>query len=276
MFISRLFIYPIKSCAPVEVEYLAFDRFGPVGDRRFLVVDTDGRFLTQREHSDMAFLRPVITADGLRLSGCGPRSEVSPFNLVAPESNDKVTVTVWRDQMQAIDCGDEVAAWVSDFLDQPCRLVRMPDDHQRPVKGSQEYPIPEGTQVVYADGAPLLVITEESIAALSDAAGMDVDLLRFRPNIVVSEAGEAFAERGWRTLSAADGGELIMAWPCERCVVPTRDPGTQQRTPEVMTALKDLCRIDGKIIFGQNALFSGESLTVGEALLLPELPEDQL
>lgn len=269
MHISRLFIYPIKSCAPVEVTQLEFDQFGPVGDRRYLIVDETGRFLTQREHIAMAYIQPELTELGLRLSASGACSDTEPLLVNASTPLQRQTVTVWSDQMQAQDCGDEAADWLTAFIGQTCRLVMMPPDHHRPVHNERAPAVPDGTQVVYADGAPLLVITEESVAALSDEAGCDVDLMRFRPNIVVSEADVAFAERNWTTLSAASGGELMMAWPCVRCVVPTRDPVTQERTPEVMTALKNLCRIDGKIIFGQNALFTGERLAVGEALSLP-------
>ena len=269
MQISHLFIYPIKSCAAVEVERMDFDAFGPVGDRRYLIVDSDGRFLTQREHTDMAFIRPQLSREGIRLSGSGPRADVEPLDVVYPVSHERTPVIVWRDQMQAVDCGDAAAQWLSGFLGQECRLVCMPPDHDRPVNRANATGIAAGTQVVYADGAPLLVVTEDSVAALTNVAGLDVDVMRFRPNIVIREAGGAFAERGWQSLSTATGAHLQMIWPCERCVVPTRDPLTQQRTPEVMAALKDLCRIDGKIIFGQNAVFSGQSLTVGEVLTLP-------
>ena len=99
MQISHLFIYPIKSCAAVEVERMDFDAFGPVGDRRYLIVDHDGRFLTQREHTDMAFIRPQLSREGIRLSGSGPRADVEPLDVVYPGSHERAPVTVWRDQM---------------------------------------------------------------------------------------------------------------------------------------------------------------------------------
>lgn len=265
MHISRLFIYPVKSCAPVEVDRIDFDRFGPIGDRRYLVVDQNGGFLTQREITDMAYIQPELTATGIRLSGIGPKSEAPVIEIPYVDSPLRSSVTVWRDQMEATDCGEEAAAWLSDFLGQACRLVTMPPDHNRPVRRENLSVVPEGTQVVYADGAPLLVVTEESLEALSDRAGMDIEVQRFRPNVVLKGAPAAFEERHWTHLKVGwKRLPLTLIFPCERCVVPTRDPATMTRTPEVTQALVALCRTEGKIYFGQNALFAGSHLKTGQ------------
>ena len=107
---------------------------------------------------------------------------------------------------------------------------------------------------------------QEELDALTEAAQVPVDVRRFRPNIVIEGADIAFAERDWTRLTTNLGEVLPLVKPCERCVIPTRDPDTLERSPEVMSALKEWCRIEGRIIFGQNAIFTGKRLGVGEAL----------
>ncbi len=257
--VSRLFIYPIKSCAPVEVEQLVFDEYGPAGDRRFLLVDEQGNFITQRQQPKMAHIYPVPGETLLRVEAADQPALLVPLSDADAPCK---AVTVWSDTLAAEDCGDEAADWFSSVLGIRCRLVRLPQNSQRQV--DLRYADP-GQWVSFADGFPVLVATESSLAALSDCIGRPLAIERFRPNIVVSGVG-AFTERRWQALEHKDGLQDIRK-PCQRCVIPTRNMETLEREGDVMDALKAFCRIDGKIIFGQNALVSGlQRLCVGDEL----------
>lgn len=254
--VSRLFIYPIKSCAGVEVTSLSFDQCGPVGDRRFMVVNPDGRFITQRTHPEMAFIQPLYRNGVLHISA--PEMPVLEVALQGAES--VLNVSVWDDSVPGADCGDTAGEWFSAVLKTPCRLVRVFDGTARQV--NRKY-ASEGEWVGFADGFPVLVTVQESLDVLSQAVNRTIEMERFRPNVVISGA-TAFAERQWQSIQVA-GGSLALCKPCERCVIPTRNLKTQEREGDVLEALKQYCRLDGKIIFGQNALVRGISeLTVGQ------------
>lgn len=266
MHISRLFIYPVKSCAPVEVDRLHFDQYGPAGDRRFMVVGMDGTFLTQRQLPAMAFIQPSVEFDDahrvkiLTLSAADTMPlhvEISELNV-----NDRM-VTVWKDSLAATDCGDEAAAWLSSLLGQPCRLVMLPADSQRQVSLKRAEP---GRYVGFADGYPLLVTTQASLDFISDQVGRDIAIERFRPNVMIDGGMAPFAELEWQVLEF-ESGRIALVKPCERCVIPTRNPETQEREADMLDALKEHCRIDGKIIFGQNGIeYNLVDVRVGETL----------
>lgn len=264
MLISRLFIYPVKSCAGIEVDTLNFDGSGPENDRRFVVTTPEGDFLTQRQHPVMAHILPELSSDTLTLHFDGQKGPSVPQ---CPGGEHR-RVRIWGDEVHGIDCGDEVAQWLSDRLGITCRLMALPEDNRR--CADSDY-APADTGVGYADGFPLLVITEESLEKLSEEAGLTVEAERFRPNVVLSGAPYAFAECNWTALTplSADRaviGELLLVKPCERCVIPTRDPGTLERTPAVIKALKALCLMNKRIVFGQNAVYRGAPLERGASV----------
>lgn len=272
MKITQLFIYPVKSCAPVPVDELLFDQHGPVGDRRFLIVSPDGEFLTQRQIKEMAFIQPSLTATELilKIEGYGNECVLIPSSATGAQS---MSVRVWGDEMQGIDCGDRVADWLAGWLKQPCRLVYLPSDNSRKVKekywlDDEGVSYSEYAGVSYADGAPLLLVHQSSLDQLSEQIGRDINQTRFRTNILVESDQAAFSELKWQTLETESGDRAYLFKPCERCVIPTRNPVSQDREADVIQALKDHCQIGGKIIFGQNMIFTGSSLKVGDKLSL--------
>jgi uncharacterized protein len=264
--VTGLYLYPVKSCAGVKVDTLVLSSSGVEGDRRYMVVTPEGRFLTQRQIPEMAWIQPSWRDGQLCLTFpekgeclvCGD----DRAGIGAVE-NSELEVEVWRDRVMARDCGDVVALWLESVLGRVCRLVVMPNETCRQV--DEDYALP-GELVGFADGFPLLVINDSSLAALALEADCDVEVERFRPNVVVSGA-QAYEELQWQRLQA-QSGSLELVKPCERCVIPTRNPVTQVRDTHVLQALKNQCRIDGRIIFGQNAIARGVSrLQVGEKLL---------
>ena len=146
--VASLHIYPVKACAGISVEVMDLDSQGPVGDRRFMIVDPDGRFITQREEPGLALVRPTWSADGLRLEAPG----LTPITVEAGETRRRVQV--WRSELEAVDAGDEAADWLSTKLNRLVRLVAMAPDVRRPI----DAPHGQGpTSVAFADGFPLLV-----------------------------------------------------------------------------------------------------------------------
>ncbi len=274
--LTGLFIHPVKSLGACAVRAAEIDALGLVGDRRFMVVeDESGRFLTQRTLPRMALIATELSEFTLTLSapGHGSIAVARTFRPTAGEKPRPVVVSVWASEgLLADDCGDAPAAWLGDFLGVKCRLVRIGEKFRRPVlKPGQARP---EDVVSFADGYPLLVISEASLADLNDRlvargeGGVPMD--RFRPNLVVAGCA-AFAEDTWTRFRI--GGIVFRAGgPCGRCVLTTTDQRTAERGLEPLRTLASYRR-DGNdptnVNFGQNLFQETKTgtLQVGDAVV---------
>lgn len=265
-----LFLYPVKSLRGLAVSHVALDSLGIVGDRRFLVVDLDGKFLTQRTHPRMALVDTAMLDDRLVLSASG-HGKVAVGLRSDPAAIPR-SVSVWSSVgLSAEDCGEPAATWLSTFLGHPCRLVRAGRAFHRPVaKPGRSLP---DDVVGFADAYPLLVVGEESLADLNDrlvAQGEEpVPMDRFRPNLVVRGAGP-FAEDRWRRFRVGDI-VLRVAGPCARCVITTTDQQTAVRGVEPLRTLATYRRdagARGDVNFGQNVIHETKAgeLATGTAI----------
>lgn len=234
--VARLFIYPVKSLRGIAVDAAAVDALGFAGDRRFLVVDLDGRFLTQRGLPRMATVATALDAATLTLSADGAGS------VAVPRASDPGAplrrVTIWGSEgLLAEDCGEEAAGWLSARLGQPVRLVRAGTRFERPLKPSKAR---HGDRVGFADAFPFLAISEASLDRLNDRlverGEEPVPMDRFRPNLVLSGC-EAHAEDAW-TRFRIGPVEFRQGGPCARCLVTTTDQLTGERKgPEPLRTL---------------------------------------
>jgi len=260
--IARLFVYPIKSCAGVEVNETLLIETGLEFDRAWMVVDSAGEFVTQRELPRMALIRPQLKHSEMILRAPGMLALHIAFDRV----EEPVRVRVWKDEVAAYDMGDIAAQWFSDFLSEPgqprrLRLVRFDPEQQRLSSLKWTGGVEAPNQ--FADGYPLLVASEGSLAELNArlvAAGHGaVGIERFRPNVVLAGI-EAHDEDRVDTLhiTTAEGEvSLRPVKPCSRCPIPNIDPATGTSSPEVGDMLRTYRsdpRVDGAITFGMNAI----------------------
>ncbi len=258
MQLSGITIYPVKSCAGINLDSVTLDRFGPVGDRRWLVVDERGRFLSQRDSARMALIRVELVQGAIRLSLGSTSIQAAIPGTDAPE----LRVSVWADSVRALLAESRAGEWLSEQLGRPCRLVYMPDTCQRLVDGVYAR---DGETVSFADGFPLLIISQASLDDLNSRLDKPVPMDRFRPNLVVSGC-DRFAEDGWRRIRIGDV-ELDIAKPCSRCVIPSIDQATAQRDGQINRVLASFRRVNGQVIFGQNLLYQrGGTLSLGDSV----------
>lgn len=214
MHISEINIYPIKSLKGISVTSAVVENRGLRLDRRWLLVDADGNFMTQRESPHMATVSVCFKGDGVEVSAAG----FPPLSIVPPAEGERVTATVWDSDSEAIAHDQRSNEWFSDVLGQDVKLLYMPDDAGRPI--SERFN--KGGEIVsFADGYPLLVIGEASLADLNSRLDAPLPMNRFRPNIVVSGSA-AFAEDDWAEMRV---GEAVFrsTKPCARCVITTVD-----------------------------------------------------
>ena len=245
--VSALNFYPVKSCRGTALFEAVIGARGIVGDRSFMLVNGDGRFLSQRESARMALIDPRLTEEVLSLAAPGQETLSIPVRA----RGERREVTVWRDRCDAVDQGDAAAEWASDFLGVSCRLVRIADDAVRAV--DRDFAVSDGDQVAFADGYPFLLTTEESLADLNGRMSEALPMNRFRPNVVLSGV-EPFAEDGWRRIRI---GEIIFAVvkPCARCAITTTDQATAERGKEPLQTLATYRQVPGKgVMFGQNLI----------------------
>lgn len=245
--LTALHLYPVKSLAGVDLTHARLDGFGLEHDRRWMVVDHQGRFLTQRELPRMALIQVALNDQGIRLSAPG----ASALKVVTPaEPAPRLKVEVWRDRCEATTAGPSADAWLSQFLGVECRLVYMADDVRRQV--DQAYAGPQH-HTSFADGFPLLLISEASLQDLNSRLQEPVSMTRFRPNLVVSGCSP-YAEDQWSRIRIGKM-ELQLVKPCSRCSITTVDPATGVRGSEPLATLAGYRRRGKQVYFGQNLLY---------------------
>ncbi|WP_163513097.1 MOSC domain-containing protein [Fodinicola acaciae] len=243
--VESLHVYPIKSCAGTRVDEFVLTPHGPEHDRDFLVVNPDGRFLTQREHPRMALVTPSLdaVADGkLRLRAPG----MDDFAMAVGDGPLR-DVAVWKWSGTGVDQGDEVAGWLSDFLGAAVRLVRFPPGVRRDTSVG-------GGEVRYADGYPILVTSTASLDALNASLDEPLPMNRFRPNLVVSGWPAPWTEDLTTGLAIGSGVTIEIVKPCARCVITTIDQRTAEKGREPLRTLGRTRRIKDGLVFGQNAV----------------------
>jgi uncharacterized protein YcbX len=261
--LSQIFIYPIKSLGGIALNQALVQERGLQYDRRWMLVDEQGQFLTQRTFAHMALLQVQLVTQGLEVTHRG-RPELPPLQIPwEPESQKRVRVTVWDDTCEALEVSAAAHAWFSLALGQSCRLVFMPDDSLRPV---DPHYAQAGDITSFSDGFPLLLIGESSLADLNNRLDQAVPIHRFRPNLVFS-GGLPFEEDSWDYFNIGTSAFRGVK-PCARCVVTTIDPATALKGAEPLRTLASYRQQGHKILFGQNVLplAAGKTLAVGDAI----------
>lgn len=269
--IARLFAYPIKSCAGVELSEALLTDTGLDLDRAWMVVDAKGEFVTQRDLPRMALVKVRLKLDEVVLRAPG----MLALHLSIDSVEQPVKVRVWDDEVPAFDMGAVAAQWFTDFLGRPLRLVRFDPDHQR--LSSAQWT--GGLQVPnqFQDGFPLLVLGEGSLAELNRRLAARghaaIGIERFRPNIVLAGLEPQDEDRlGVIRIAADEEVQLRPVKPSSRCPIPDIDPATA----EISTCVSDTLQtyrsnplVDGAVTFGMNAIVLGgigQTLRVGQAV----------
>jgi uncharacterized protein YcbX len=249
--LSDIYIYPIKSLGGIRLEKAVIEKRGLQYDRRWMLADEKGNFLTQRKFAQMALLQVEITAEGLLVSH--KENKLTPL-LVPLEANDEKSslVSIWNDVCFAFEVKAEANKWFSEALGMPCKLVHMPDNAMRHV--DPEYARPQDL-VSFADAYPFLVIGQESLNDLNNRLANPVPMDRFRPNLVFS-GGEAFTEDSWTEFKIGNA-TFFPVKPCARCVVTTIDQHTGQAGAEPLKTLATYRTQNNKVMFGQNLVHTG-------------------
>ncbi|MGH8171897.1 MAG: MOSC domain-containing protein [Rhodanobacteraceae bacterium] len=259
--LAALHIFPIKSSAPLPVDEATVEPRGLRYDRRWIVTDAEGRFLTGRQHPRLTLLKASPVNDAvLALSAPG----MPVLRLQRPDVSDRVDVTVWKNTVPALAASSEADAWISRFLGLPARMFFMDDDCVRPVDPDYAQ---SGDEVSFADGFPLLMISQGSLDALNAKLTAPVPMLRFRPNFVVANTS-AHAEDEWKRVRIGSI-EFDLVKQCSRCVFTTVDfeKGEFDPTGEPLRTLLTYRRSERGVMFGQNVIPRGVgTVRVGDAV----------
>lgn len=269
--IERLFVYPVKSCAGIELQEAQLTEAGLDLDRAWMVVDATGTFLTQRALPRMALIRPQLKSDEMVLRAPG----MLALHVAIDAVEAPATVTVWRDTVPAWDMGAIAAQWFTDFLGQPCRLVRFDPEYRRLSSMAWTDGIEAPNQ--FSDGFPVLLASAASMdelnARLVAGGHAAVGIERFRPNVVLAGVEAHDEDRiDLLRVDAGTGDEIHLqpVKPCARCPIPDIDPASAEIDPAVGDMLRTYRhdkRLDGAITFGMNAIVrqgAGQMLRVGQ------------
>lgn len=253
--LTQLNIYPIKSCKGISLRSAGLEERGLQYDRRWMVVDENNRFISQREQPRLALVAVSVAADHLVVSAPGMHELHIPFALLKREP---LSVVIWNDIVSAMEVSSEDSEWFSRYLGITARLVYMPDDADR-LASRRGY----SRQVSFADGYPLMLISEASLEDLNTLLDEQLPMNRFRPNLVVKGC-DPYAEDQWTEISI--GSEIFhVVKPCERCTIPTVNQRTADKGQEPLRTLATYRANDGNVLFGMNLIHeTSGTLNVGD------------
>ena len=261
MKIKELWIYPVKSLAGNAVSSAKLAARGFEDDRRWMLIDENGRFISQRQHAHLARWQARTEADDLVLDHLDTGQQLR-ISAARADEGPLVEVEVWDDRLSACLVESVSPEELHEALGISCRLVYMSEDSNRPLDPRYA----QGEEwVSFADGYPYLVANQASLEALAAEVGEELTMQRFRPNIVL-EGAPAFAEDNWKSLQIGEQ-TFRLPKPCARCVVITIDPETTVKNPRVFATLAEMHSQEKKVIFGMNACWEGKGagqLEVGD------------
>lgn len=244
--LSQISVYPVKSTAAVELSRSAVTATGLAFDRQFVLCDENGKFITARTRPQLLAVQAALLHNGVMISA----PESASLKLEYTDFSDRYdNISVWKDSISALYCGKQAEQWFSQYLQQPCKLYFFGSQSSRPVSRNPN------NQVAFADGYPLLLISQESLADLNSRCKSTVLMAQMRPNLVVENC-DAYAEGSWKRIKIGDV-EFAVVKPCGRCILTTTDPATLQRNPdrEPLSVLKRYRKgHDGEAHFGQNLI----------------------
>jgi len=250
--VTDIYRYPVKSCRGEPLPEAGVEPWGLAGDRRWMIVDLSGDVVTAREYPRLLLVTPFPGDGAIRLTG----PSMPDLTVPVPAGDDLIPVTVWDSKLLAAPAGGAADAWLSEVAGEAVRLVYLDDPTRRRPNPSYSR---DGDRVSFADGYPLLLTAEGSLAELNEqiaagplAAEGPLPMRRFRPNVVVAGA-EAWAEDGWRLVQIGDVVFRAVKG-CDRCVLTTIDPETAAKGKEPIATLARSRRWDGKVWFGVNLI----------------------
>lgn len=243
--LSEIWIYPVKSLGGIRVRSAKVCEKGLYADRRWMLVDDQGKFLTQRAYPKMALFK-------LRQSGEGFEVMFGADMIRLPEpptTGETMPATIWNDTVQVLQAPSSFHPWFSERLGMACRLVHFPESHARVVDPMYRL---NNENVSLADGYPILIIGQSSLDDLNNRLAAPVPMNRFRPNFVFT-GGAPYEEDGWRNFRVA-GTKFVGVKTCARCVLTTVDQDTGIAGREPLLTLSKYRRQGDRILFGQNVI----------------------
>ncbi|KAA6438211.1 MOSC domain-containing protein [Dyadobacter flavalbus] len=246
--LTEIWIYPVKSLGGIRLTESYAEEKGLQYDRRWMIVDENGIFLTQRTNPKMATITVFFHDLGLLLSSrSDPSNQIPvPFKRVSDEA---LLVKVWNDSVTAYTVCHEADVWLSEMLEKKVRIVEMTASSDRRMNAQDAEP---DTTLSFADDFPYLLISEASLHELNRRLEQPVEMNRFRPNFVVSGT-EPFAEDAWKYIQIGNVG-FHVAKPCERCVLTTVDQQTGIKGREPLKTLATFRKHERSVLFGQNLI----------------------
>ncbi|HOX81703.1 MAG TPA: MOSC domain-containing protein [Chryseolinea sp.] len=259
--LSEIWVYPIKSLGGISLQESRVLEKGLQHDRRWMLVDETGKFMTQRDHPQMALFKLSIYPEKLKITYGDQSIDLS---FAHPTTMDLLKVTIWDDSVLACEVSASHSEWFSTLLNIKCKLVLFPEGNSRPV--DPRYKVND-EQVSLADGYPFLIIGQRSLDNLNEKLEDTLPMNRFRPNIVFT-GGEPHEEDTWRNFTIGSN-RFVGVKPCARCAVPTINQDTAEKGIEPSKTLATYRRQENKILFGQNLVaLDHDHIRVGDVITL--------
>lgn len=252
--LSEIWIYPIKSLPGIRLKQAQVLPKGLEYDRRWMLVDEQGRFLTQREHPEMALFKLLLEKNWLTINHFSSATTIK-LDLAGAEQGVTTKVKIWNDEVETVEPHQEFSRWFSDCMKMNCRLVFFPEKNRRDVDPTYAK---QKEQVGLADGFPFLIIGQASLDLLNSKLREKLPMRRFRPNFVFT-GQQPHEEDTWQNFTI---GSLPFERkkPCGRCVLTTVDPDTAKKGKEPLRTLATYRNQNGKINFGQNLVTTGQGI----------------
>lgn len=258
--ISQLFFYPIKSLGGIEVSESMVLPKGLQYDRRWMLIDENNRFLTQRNYPEMAMIKTSFDQDSILI-------HYMDITLVLPyqSKGDCLVADVWEDNVNVQEVDETLSKWFSHVLKMSCKLVAFPEVNTRWV--DPDYAIHSNNQTSLSDGYPILIIGQSSLDDLNRRLESPVSIDRFRPNIVFT-GGTPYEEDEWNIFNIGDV-KMVGVKPCARCVMTTIDQQTGEQGKEPLATLSSYRKNGNKVLFGLNVIpLKTGLISVGEKIVV--------